>query len=99
MELLAVPTATTRPSSPSSLASSTSAMRQHDLNTPSNFGLPYPPYLRTVATRSIALWILLELLIIAFEVVTDLPVVPIPTFGLPAVFVWLDRTQAREHLL
>jgi hypothetical protein len=64
--------------------------------------LPYPGYLGTVARRSILMWLLLRLLLFVFLLVatrSSSVAIRVPTFGMPVLFVRLDRQLFRELLL
>ena len=65
--------------------------------------LPFPGYLRTVASRTLWMWLLCRALVFVvlffttpagFEASLRQPVL-----GVPALFVWLDRSFYHERLL
>ena len=64
--------------------------------------LPYPGYLQTVVRKSAVMWLLVRFILFAFFLFVmgaGIAAVLQPTWGLPALLVWLDRKQAHEQLL
>lgn len=58
-----------------------------------SLGLPHPDYLWVLLRKSMLMWLLVEvLLFLLFRSA-------IPSLGVPALLVWLDRRHAREQLL
>lgn len=58
-----------------------------------SLGLPYPGYLWILLRKSVLMWLLVALLLfVLFKTA-------IPSLGVPALLVWLDRRHAREQLL
>ena len=64
--------------------------------------LPDPGYLRTVLWKSAGMWLMIRLLLFAFFFFVfqvGMSAVLQPTWGLPALLVWMDRRRSHEQLL
>jgi hypothetical protein len=66
-------------------------------------GFPYPPYALRIMGRTVLMWLLLKLFFLAlfpiFRVMGPLSAILLPSFGVPALLVFIDRVRAQERLL
>ena len=76
------------------------------MTTAERLHLPYPAYLRFIAWRSGVIWLLVRvalflmvLFVSGFVPTSFLDALRQPSYGLPAILVWLDRRFFHEILL
>ena len=66
-------------------------------------GFPYPVYVRRILVRTCVMWVLVKLFIpmvcTVFGISTPMAALLLPSLGIPALLVFVDRVRAGERLL